>query len=222
MDEGPCKKKQRLGIQQRIKEEKAKQDKQSKRSVVADFLLYMFSWGFFSAQLVQKIAALILEDLEVIRSGGEITGLKELAELGSKGLHAKNVHRDISKVTDSVSLMPKPFMVNDIPFKAGIQTQAILLPHIIFSTIFHQYPHIWKTAIMPSEERLQQFWKAQKGSIVFENHPARNDGDLMSKCIPLGMHGDEVPITGRGKCWCKLLLSFEWLSLIGFGGRCYI
>ena len=29
-----------------------------------------------------------------------------------------------------------------------------------------------------------------------------------------------MPITGKGKCWCKSLLTFEWCSLLGHGKTC--
>ena len=53
-----------------------------------------------------------------------------------------------------------------------------------------------------------------------EGNPIRDRVDLGSKCIPLGFHGDEVPITGKGKCWCKSMLTFEWCSLLGQGLTC--
>ena len=43
---------------------------------------------------------------------------------------------------------------------------------------------------------------------------------MESKCIPIGFHGDEAPIAGKGKCWCKSMLTFEWCSLVGFGSTC--
>ena len=51
-------------------------------------------------------------------------------------------------------------------------------------------------------------------------NPIKDKPDLDSKCIPIGFHGDEVPITGKGKCWCKSMLTFEWCSLLGTGVTC--
>lgn len=35
-----------------------------------------------------------------------------------------------------------------------------------------------------------------------------------SRCVPIGVHGDEVPLVGVGKVWCRMMLTFQWFSLI--------
>ena len=42
------------------------------------------------------------------------------------------------------------------------------------------------------------------------------------KCIPCGLHGDEVPVIGIGKIWSRSCLNFCWCSLLAnaCGGRC--
>ena len=59
----------------------------------------------------------------------------------------------------------------------------------------------------------QTFWEQCKGHPALLGHPllSRN----RSKCVPLGLHLDEVPVTGRGKIWCKSSLIFSWFSLMG-------
>ena len=35
--------------------------------------------------------------------------------------------------------------------------------------------------------------------------------------MPIGLHGDDVPITGVGKAWAQLMTVFSWSSLIATG-----
>lgn len=35
-----------------------------------------------------------------------------------------------------------------------------------------------------------------------------------NRAIPIGVHGDEVPMSGRGKVWCKMAVVFSWFSLL--------
>ena len=37
-----------------------------------------------------------------------------------------------------------------------------------------------------------------------------------SRAIPVAVHGDEVPVLGKGKCWCKSSLNFAWYGLLAF------
>ena len=74
--------------------------------------------------------------------------------------------------------------------------------------------------MIPNNQKLEDFLTAQENHSNMEGNPIKDRPDYKSKCVPLGFHGDEVPITGKGKFWCKSTLTFEWCSLVGFGSTC--
>ena len=71
--------------------------------------------------------------------------------------------------------------------------------------------------MLPDVAKLNDFWDAMEAHPNMLGHPSETRPDYRDKCVPIALHGDEVPVTGRGKCWCKCMLTFQWLSLIGLG-----
>ena len=47
-----------------------------------------------------------------------------------------------------------------------------------------------------------------------EGHPVKAVKDWKGRCCPLSLHGDEVPVQGVGKIWCRSALMISWASLI--------
>ena len=186
-------------------------------SLLANFLLEQFSWGFMSPQLVQKISMLAMKDINNAASTGCILkSLEQLSKLGGTGHLANNMHRDIRQF-QSMSSLPVGLEVQ-LPFEnVGFQTQSIMLPHELFSSLYHSYPAAWAEAIMPTPEKLEEFWNAQETHPNMEGNPIKMVPNYKSRCLPLGLHGDEVPITGKGKIWAKSMLTFQWTSLLGSG-----
>jgi hypothetical protein len=190
-------------------------------SFLASFLIQQFAWGHFSGQMVQQIAELAMKDVNAIKANpnGKLQELQNLSQVGSRGKHSQNVHRDIMGLTACKTKLPEPCQVV-LPFARGLgsHTQTILLPHEVFSCIYHKYKNTWSKCILPSLDVLTSFWDANQEHPNMANHPLQLQDNYRTKCIPLGMHGDEVPVTGKGKCWSKSMLTFEWFSLIGQGG----
>ena len=100
----------------------------------------------------------------------------------------------------------------------GKQMQEMLLPHQLFADIYHRHKRTWAMTIRGPEGQLLEFWDAQK-----KYHPLFQDGQHplksldCSRCIPLCLHGDEVPISGLGKSWVKKMVNFSWSSLLRSG-----
>ena len=111
--------------------------------------------------------------------------------------------------------LPDPFQF-EVPFKKplGHKKTSAMLPHEVFSAIYHFYPDAWSTSVLPTEQVLSSFWDGNRGHPQMSNHPVKDRSDFRTKCIPIGMHGDEVPVTGIGKCWSKMLLTFSWFSMV--------
>jgi hypothetical protein len=186
-------------------------------SLLATFLLQQFAWGYMTPQLIQKISALAVQDFVNATSvNGRLVSLEEISKIGGFNKLENNMHRDLGKFLQN-TMVPKGFNTL-MPFKGlGIQEQTIMLPHEVFATLFHNYPKAWQSTILPKPEMLECFWDSQADHPAMNGHPMTSKPDYKSKCLPIGLHGDEVPITGKGKVWSKSMLTFQWLSLLGAG-----
>ena len=95
--------------------------------------------------------------------------------------------------------------------------QAIILPHVLFSTLYHHYPSTWRKRICPSSEVLVEFWQAAENHPQMKDHPLLSQENYQAKTIPLAMHGDGTAATGIGKVWAKMMTILGLTSLVGYG-----
>ena len=184
-------------------------------SLLATFLLKKCAWGFMTPQLIQEIASLAMQDFSNAQSAqGQLKSLNDIAKIGGSGSLENNMHRDLANKFLQNTMIPKGLTAM-MPFKGmQLQEQTIMLPHAVFSSFFHCYPNAWESTMLPNPNILEEFWAAQADHPATQGHPIASQADK-SKYLPLGLHGDEVPITGKGKVWSKSALTFEWLSLLG-------
>lgn len=211
---GPARKRRRGGIQQRSRAA-ADELPEDVKSDLAGFLLYNVAWGIFSPQMAQTIAGHAVADFDRAREhNSRLPLLEQLAHAGNRGTHPNLVSRNVMRSVPGISL-PDPFQFQ-LPFKKplGRQKSSAMLPHELFSALYNFYPDAWSTSVLPSEEVLSSFWDGNQGHPQMSNHPIKDRSGFRTKCIPIGMHGDEVPVTGIGKCWSKMLLTFSWFSMV--------
>lgn len=189
-------------------------------SLLAAFLVEQFAWGHFSPQLIQKIAALACADFDRAREQEEssLDDLRNLAQLGSRGAFPNNVHRDLMARMSAQVHLPEPFAIN-MPFKAplGDRLQSVLLPHEMFASLYHDYPEAWKTYIVPDIATLSMFWAAARHHPQLASHPLLQRNQYEKLAVPLGIHGDGVPVIGIGKGWTRMMTMFSWSSLLAKG-----
>lgn len=188
-------------------------------SLLASYLTYQVVWGIFSPQVAQTIAHLAMQDIEAVKStGGSPEALQNIAKLGNYGKLPNNVHRDFMTVASKGTEMGNATRVK-MPFALGLGEvdQDIMLPHVLFASIYEKFKDSWKKVIVPSDEDLEAFWDAQEDHPNLEDHPLLEREGYKSRCVPIGMHGDEVPVTGKGKVWQGKIMTFEWVSLVGHG-----
>ena len=214
MEDSNPNKRRRGGQRQRVQQNEVENDPGT--SSLFSFLMNMFAWGMFSPQQVQNIARLACEDMEKISNGAEFKDLRVLANLGAAGAHSNNMHRDLMQKFGSISKLPESFK-SDIVFKTGTHQQEFLLPHEMFATFHAEYPNHWQQELVPSSEVLQEFWFAMREHPQMANHPLKARANFEVLAVPIGLHGDGVPITGRGKSWCKTMTTFSWSSLCAKG-----
>ena len=104
----------------------------------------------------------------------------------------------------------------------ALKTQAIILPHVLWSKIYHNYPHVWRSRICPSPAAVTRFWEAM------DQHPTKSllenrEGGL-GKLVPFAIHADDVPVAGVGKSWQKMCTEFSWTTIytILFSLLCFV
>ena len=214
-DEGPepKKRKRKGGIQQRLAAAKA--ENQCPGSLLARFLLVSFSWGKFSPQFVQKVAKLACDDIQNARKyDSDLEDLTVLSKLGSSGTYPNKMHQELMhKVVEPK--LPKPFYATVPCAKPwDEQIQGMMLPHEVFSAIYHHYPRAWKQRILPDTTELKQFWAEMQDHPQFENDPMMQRRGWMNRMVPIGLHGDAFPCTGIGKGWTKLMDTWNWTSML--------
>ena len=147
-----------------------------------------------------------------------LKNLETLANLGTKGQYANNIHTELMKKVERIPKIPRPFSAK-IPLKGYPQsTQFFLLPHEMFSCIYRNYQQLWNTAIAPSVETVKKFWRNMRLHPQLEGHPMTLQDSWDSSTVPIAVHGDGVPITGIGKVWSRVATNFCWYSLCGYGG----
>ena len=209
---GPPTKKRKGGVQQRLA--KAAQEQECQSALYA-LLMTHFAKGLMSGALIHSIAKAAQQDLENAASGLKITELKKIASLE----HAKNLGPMLTRMMAKESTLPDPLQVH-MPMKGSVDhtpSAAILLPHEYFAAMY-QKDEAWEKCILPDPAKLPGFWNSFEGHPCMQSHPCRRRKGWKSFTIPLGLHGDEVPVLGTGKIWCKCALVFSWFSIMASAG----
>lgn len=208
----------RGGIRQRL--DAAEAEEARAESQLAQFLVTSWAWGEMTPQNVQMIAQLAVKDVvESLRIGRVPRELLMLASLGSFGAHANNCHRDLVAKLEEPKLCEASSLDLPLKLKSGTTTrkQRAFWPHEVFASIFRDYPDSWQTRICPGQEAVTAFWEQMSGSEVYATHPVRLRATHRSHAVPISIHGDGVPVTGRGKKWCKFADIFSWTSMLAYG-----
>ena len=214
------KRKRSGGLRQRLAQARKEEGsgEMQGRSALAILLLDLFAWGFFSPQRVQEIAQKAVQDFErAQRDEGVMNDLRTLAAIGTHGAHASKCHSGLMKKAEHLSKLPEPF-----PFSAhfkGTQNlvrQTLLLPHELFSSLYHHYKHVWEKSVVPSLSAVRKFWGQVEGHPQLQEYPI--PADQVERTIPIAIHGDGVPVVGVGKGWGRSVTNFSWYSLLGIGG----
>ena len=86
-----------------------------------------------------------------------------------------------------------------------------ILPHELFATLFNDYGPFWEKVMLGKKNvtQMSNFWVHAKTHACMQDCPA----DSLDRVVPLAIHGDEVPVVGRGKVWCKQALVVSWYSM---------
>ena len=188
-----------------------------------DTLLELWALGLLSAVVLQVIA-------DAACKVAPRPPMQALANIGTKGDHKNNAHRDLTKKINQGrldELISRPMYV-DLPLlevrrnrrlqgPRNITMQyPILLPHVLMHDLFHNYNGTFAKSVLGDGD-MAGFWQqipANDARLV--GHPVnRIDNEDRKKVIPLRLHGDGVPI-GKGKKRTFEIIS--WSSMLGHAG----
>ena len=194
-------KKRRLGQRTRLALDPIKEEAAS-QSELADFLVEQWAWGHLSPQLVQQIASKACSDM----NKHPPKPLQDLAKLG--GGWSSNMSKAL--IALQKPKLCQPYSIH-LPYKSGQKIQSVLLPHELFASIYSNYKDTFESVLVGSPGHLEEFWKTNRFHPGMCMHPALGD---TAKQIPIGLHGDGVPIVGKGKIWCKSSWVYSWSSLL--------
>ena len=136
-------------------------------------------WGEISPNMCQKVMHYLKADLEAMQQGNLDTwAVNKLAKCGSEGRHSCHVWRDMQKLLPTPKL-PK-LHYEFLPLKhlkrsEFFQSMPLILPHELFSAIYHHYPVMFDKLVYGSQATCNSFWKAVAGGEQFR-----------SLCVSLG------------------------------------
>ena len=125
-------------------------------------------WGHQTPQLLQHTMALFEEDLQMHATGKlHMAPIEKLAGLGTRGQHGNNVWRDLKACLPEPRLPKLHYLW--LPMKHNVlgrfaKNVAMILPHELFSAIYHCYPGMWTKMIYGSEATCKNFWGAVSDS----------------------------------------------------------
>eukprot|EP00969_Alexandrium_andersonii_P190039 8396373-Alexandrium_andersonii.AAC.1 len=96
-----------------------------------------------------------------MKNGQGQSELEALASLGSSGKYSNHCHGDLVKKLVHPPWMEQVYHIG-LPLKklgktmCGVFQQCMLLPHILFSLLYHHYPDAWKASVCPSTAKLRE------------------------------------------------------------------
>ena len=192
------------------------------KSVLASLLLSMWCWGALSTPTVQKIASAALAD------GASHRELRNLAMLGSSGKCPNHMHEQlmstlslpsISGALDQIWVFLKVARLKIIKVK-----HVIMLPHVLFSKLYHEHKHIFMNSILGGDaNNITRFWKTMEESEHpgYDDHPIKKRANHKTHGIPLILHSDGVPVSGIQRSWAKTVGVWSWTSYLGQGGTLF-
>ena len=197
--------------------ERSTEQASSGGSALSELLLRNWAWGHMSTPMLQSIAQAACKD------GSQGHDIRFLASLGSAGLYPGNMHQELQRRLCNDFVSQSLTSVHVFMKKANgggiVGTQhAMLLPHELFATLHQHYPDKFKDHILGGNlEKIKRFWASMTEHPSYQSHPCKQRADHTTRCVPLGLHGDGVAISGVGRSWAKSVDVYSWGVIAGKG-----
>ena len=174
-------------------------------SVLSERLQEAWGWGLLSAPLLQWLADGAVQD------GSQ--GVQDLANIGSKGMHEGNCHRDLVRLLKPRCQLPSPTLVRvpllQVKDNAVIQGDwPVLLPSHLLQYFAGHMPHKMEALL----EGARKFWSTlPENDPKLRGHPCHGwEAGWQSKTLPLALHGDAGTYTKAGES----VIVVSWGSLL--------
>ena len=206
-------------------------------SELANHLIDQWSWGLLSAIKVQLLAAKSYQDTAALLdrfniSHDEIpTTLKKLMSLGTNGRHPGNIAKQL------VTWLGEPQFVATTNFPIRVKvTKArggrmsittldspFLLPHLIFAHMYRNTNNKFREKFLGPEvgreARLEHYWSEVErlGDPRLHDHPMTKIANWKTRCVPIAVHGDGVPVIRVGRAGSASLEAISMQSLFAEG-----
>ena len=139
----------RGGYKRRLAQAQQDEAEEQAPSKLSSLLIEQWAWGALSAPKVQAIAEAACAD------GLSHPDVEKLSKMGSAGKHAGNCHRDLLLIAGNHSLTNA---VSSVPIRLKVKkvlsepvTLDFLLPHKLFSLMFHSLPEAFKACMLGGE-----------------------------------------------------------------------
>ena len=189
----------------------ARSSRREQKSELAELLLDLWTCGELSAPKVFEIASAAKRDGIQTRNMDEVI---RVSDPERRRMHELLPQSFTSRFLSSHRLIYKVGRAALSP-----QDTKMISPHALFAAIWSLSPDYFvKKLCGDSPNRIASFWDRMRG------HPACPEGgvlrlrpDLRERCIPLGLHGDGVAVTGISKSWSKSVDALTWKSLLAKG-----
>ena len=211
-----------LGFQQRVRLATELEDTVDRRdSSLANLLIEQWSWGQLSTPQIQRIAAAAKADFE---AGGHTVPdqIENISAIGSHGRHTGHLFRDLTKYKIKQPILASArvdytMWIRKIGFRTKQSPISIVLPHALFSLLYHSNRQAFGNMLLGSTNEISKFWDEVASTQKYQHHPVRRRKDHKRLCIPLGLHGDGVAVTGINRSWQKSVDAYSWSSLLASG-----
>ena len=186
------------------------------QSELATLLVREWAWGNISTPMVQKVAAAAHAD------GCKHKDVEPLASLGTWGMYPNNTHRDLLYKLQAPIAPPALADIKmwlKLPFMQSAEVkQKFLMPHALFAQIYEYDQNLFEQVFMGGDKmKVVKFWDEISTTRRYTDCNIKTRPDHTTRCIPLGLHGDGVTVTGVGRSWGKQADVYSWTSLLTQG-----
>ena len=94
----------------------------------------------------------------------------------------------------------------------------VLLPHQVFAVIYEHHPEEFIERLLGGNPgNVGSLWAAMDTHPGYATHPVKYRSNHQEQCIPIGLHGDGVAISGVSRSWSKSPDAFSWSSMLSRG-----
>ena len=147
------------------------------------------------ASMAAAISSCLNQDIELVRNGYDLPEVDKMANL-----HGKQPGKAWAGLLDAMIPADIPRSTFDLPVKDTstrgyhFEQHEIILPHELFSSVYHRKDDSFQNMFLGDEDRLKRFWTQVRDGPQFQSLAVRHmDFNKVCKyAIRLQLHDDGV------------------------------